>query len=111
MPLFLSDRRVRPERTDRVAGVLMPPPRVLARLGGAGLCCAGHMNKGTVGPLRRKGSWGRRVATGALGTLLLLGAAGGGAYAWLRATSEPQRAGNADLTGLGGTVQVTPSSL
>lgn len=65
------------------------------------------MNTKTVGPLRRKGSWGRRVATGVLGTLLLLGAAGGGAYAWLRATSEPQRAGNVDLTGLGGRVQVT----
>ena len=65
------------------------------------------MNTKTVGPLRRKRSWGRRVATGVLGTLLLLGAAGGGAYAWLRATSEPQRAGNVNLAGLGGNVQVT----
>ncbi|GGL01762.1 penicillin amidase [Deinococcus radiotolerans] len=47
------------------------------------------------------------MATGVLGTLLLLGAAGGGAYAWLRVTSEPQRSGNVNLAGLGGNVQVT----
>ncbi|PTA67577.1 penicillin acylase family protein [Deinococcus arcticus] len=56
---------------------------------------------------RRRPSWGKRAALGLLVTLGLLGAAGGGAYMWLRATSEPRTAGTLSAPGLGAPVAVT----
>ncbi|MVN88995.1 penicillin acylase family protein [Deinococcus sp. HMF7620] len=56
---------------------------------------------------KRRGGWGRRVATGLLGTALVLGAAGAGGYSWLRLTSEPRTAGALTAAGLGQSVQVT----
>ncbi|MBZ9714833.1 penicillin acylase family protein [Deinococcus multiflagellatus] len=55
----------------------------------------------------RRPSWGKRAALGLLVTLGLLGAAGAGGYAWLRATSEPRTAGTLQAPGLGGPVQIT----